>query len=148
MTDLFPNHGTLTVIIASTITDVAELVKELAPLVSAFGAVGAVYLGIINSRKIVNVNDKVATVVEKVEQVHVATNSMKDQLVAQVASAEHAKGVIAGRQEVKSEEGRDALAVQKAFTVPNVTAPAPTPVTIVNPSSDPVPVVDAHKETK
>lgn len=128
-------------ILASTISDVTELVKELAPLVSAFGALGAVYLGVINSRKI-------GVAVDKVEAVHIATNSMKDQLVASVAAQEHAKGVLAGRQEVKQEEGRDALAVQKAFTVPNVTAPTPTPVTIVNPASDPVPVVDAHKETK
>ena len=126
-------------VLASAISDITQLVKELAPLVSAFGALGAVYLGVLNSKKIVSV-------VDKVEAVHIATNSMKDQLVASVAEREHAKGVIVGREEVRSEEGRDALAVQRALTVPNVTAPAPTPVTIVNPG--PVPVVDTHKEPK
>lgn len=125
------------VLASSTISDITELVKELAPLVSAFGALGAVYLGVVNSRKIVSV-------VEKVEAVHIATNSMKDQLVASVAEQEHAKGVIVGRQEVKSEEGRDALAVQRALTVPNVTVPSPTPVTIVSPQ--PLPVVETKKE--
>lgn len=40
---------------------------------------------------------------QKIETVHIATNSMKDELVKEVREASLAKGKMQGRQEMKSE---------------------------------------------
>ena len=53
--------------------------SDVAQLITALAAVGAFVLSWHNSRKI--------------EIVHRATNSMKDQLVAEVRKAEHAQGM-------------------------------------------------------
>lgn len=53
--------------------------SEFTQLISALAAVGSLVFGIWNNWKI--------------ETVHKATNSMKDELVAAVAAREHARGV-------------------------------------------------------
>lgn len=40
----------------------------------------------------------------KIEIIHKATNSMKDELVAAVRSSAHAKGMVEGKAEEKTEE--------------------------------------------
>jgi len=69
--------------------DVAQIIVALATLVSS---VGALLVGWRNSRKI--------------EQVHRATNSMKDELVLSTALAARAEGNLAGRRELKGEQSR------------------------------------------
>lgn len=66
---------------------VAEIIQIITSLATLTAAIGTVLISWNNSTKI--------------EQVHVATNSMKDQLVAATASASHASGVEQGRAEQK-----------------------------------------------
>ncbi len=72
------------------IGEIAQLIASIATLITA---VGAVVIGLRNSRKI--------------EEVHVATNSMKDQLVASTALAANAQGNREGRAELKSEQQKE-----------------------------------------
>lgn len=58
---------------------------EAAQIITALAALGSVVMGWWNNRKI--------------EQVHKATNSMKDELVASVRDASLAKGLKQGREE-------------------------------------------------
>ncbi len=58
---------------------------EIAQIITAMAALGAVILSWRNSRKI--------------DQVHVATNSMKDALVTATGNAAHAAGKEEGRME-------------------------------------------------
>lgn len=65
---------------------------DTAQLITALAALGAFILSLYNNRKI--------------EQIHVATNSMKDALVAATGDAAHAAGKEEGRVE---EEARAAV---------------------------------------
>ncbi len=67
---------------------------EIAQLVTAAAAVGALVNSILNGRKL-----KVA--VSAIEEVKHATNSMKDELVAEVRVSEHAKGVKYEQDKIK-----------------------------------------------
>ena len=58
---------------------------EIATIISAIAAVGAVIASLVNARKI--------------QDVHVSINSRMDQLLSLTAAAEKAKGVIEGRAE-------------------------------------------------
>ena len=62
-------------------------VFEYAPVISAFSAIGALVISIVNSMKIM--------------QVHVSINSRMDQLLALQATASKAEGVEQGRTETK-----------------------------------------------
>lgn len=64
---------------------------EIAQLLTALSAVGALIVSILNRRTIKNVG-------AAVEQVHVATNSMKDELVHEVRESAHAAGFLKGRE--------------------------------------------------
>lgn len=61
--------------------------EGIAQLITALAAFGAMAMGWWNNRKI--------------EQVHIATNSMKDELVNEVRVAALAKGLKQGREETK-----------------------------------------------
>jgi hypothetical protein len=50
------------------------------------------------------VKTEVATVAAKVEQVHLATNSLTDRLIQTTGEAEKAKGVIEGKAEEKAKQ--------------------------------------------
>lgn len=63
--------------------ELAQLVTSIATLL---GVIGTLVLGWRNTNKI-------AAVDVKVEQVHLATNSLQDKLVASTAKASHAEGV-------------------------------------------------------
>ncbi len=65
---------------------------EIAQIITALSAVSACLLSWRNSRKIEKVD-------VKVEQVHLATNSLQDKLVAATATASKAEGVEQGRAE-------------------------------------------------
>lgn len=72
---------------AAIILATAQLVTSIAAMIAAIGAVA------------MSARNRVA-----IEQVHVATNSMKDALVKAVGEQEHAKGVIQGAQEEKARD--------------------------------------------
>lgn len=72
-----------------------SVIGEIAQLLTAIAAVGAMVLTWRNSLKI----NKVGA---QVEEVHLATNSMKDELVKATAKASRAEGVEAGRNERSS----------------------------------------------
>lgn len=92
-----------------------QWIKELLPLLTAGFSMAAMLIGYLNNRKIDLTNTKV-------EEVHVSTNSKMDKMLAAVSAAEHAKGVLLGREQVKSEEGAAALTILKT------TGAAPTAV--------------------
>jgi len=71
-------------------------VSEIAPILTAIGMLVVAITGLLN----VFVSLKTSA---KVEQVHIATNSMKDQLVAATRSAATAEGIAAGRTQVHDE---------------------------------------------
>jgi hypothetical protein len=60
-------------------TEIASIITAVAALVAALGSSFAVVIGVLNSRKI--------------QQVHDATNGMKDQLVKVTGDAKYAEGV-------------------------------------------------------
>ena len=60
-------------------------IGEVAQVITATAALGAVFLSWNNSRKIQD-NSR------KIEEVHVATNSLTDRLIASTALASEAKG--------------------------------------------------------
>lgn len=66
-------------------SEIAQLITSVATLI---GVVGGLYLSWRNHKGI--------------EQIHVATNSMKDALVVSTATASRAEGVVAGRAEEKA----------------------------------------------
>lgn len=72
-----------------------SVIGEIAQLLTAIAAVGAMVLSWRSSLKINKVG-------RDVEKVHLATNSMKDELVKATAAASRAEGVEAGRNERNS----------------------------------------------
>lgn len=78
--------------------DVALIITATGTLVAAMASSAAVIIGALNTTKL----NRTAAQVEKIE---IATNSMKDQLVAATASSALAQGKVEGRQEVKDELG-------------------------------------------
>ncbi len=68
-------------------SDLAQLITSIAALL---GVCGTLFISLRNSRKI--------------EQVHIATNGMKDHLVAVTAAASKAEGNLEGRAELKQEQ--------------------------------------------
>ena len=87
-------------------SDIALIITATGSFVAALSSAAAVVIGAINTRK---VNGMVANV----QKIELATNSMKDQLVAATASAEHARGKVEGRADLKAELGAEALAIKK-----------------------------------
>lgn len=71
---------------------------EVAQFLTALTAFGAFVSSLLNRKKL-RENSKT------IEQVHLATNSMKDELIAEVRVAEHARGV---------KETKDAVAAATA----------------------------------
>lgn len=79
---------------------------------------------------------------KKIEQVHLATNSMKDELVAVTKKASKDEGVL---QEKQDEQGRkDLIAATLASAVPD----SPLDVKITNLPSEPVPTVATDAGSK
>jgi hypothetical protein len=69
---------------------------DITQIITAITAFGAMLLAWRTSFKITKVG-------EKVEAVHLATNSLQDKLVEATAIAAHAEGVVVGRLEEKNE---------------------------------------------
>jgi hypothetical protein len=69
--------------------NVIRLIESLTPFITASTPVLVVMIGWWNRRELVKVRNQV-------EEVHVATNSMKDQLVATTAVASKAEGMAEG----------------------------------------------------
>jgi hypothetical protein len=91
-----------------TAAELNQLITSLTSLIAAIGSIAALIFGYINHNRLQAVSDKniadnvVATqkiqgISDQVEQVHVATNSMKDQLVVATAAASRAEGIAVGR---------------------------------------------------
>lgn len=76
--------------------EIALIITAIGTLLSAVASASAAVIGAFNTLKL----NRTA---EQVEKIEVATNSMKDQLVAATASSSHALGKTEGRQEVKDE---------------------------------------------
>ena len=83
--------------------DLTEFAIAVSPIVAAIASTISVIVSMQNASKINNVR-------EATEEIHKATNSMKDQLVRVTAEKEHAAGVLAGRQEITNEAGAAAVA--------------------------------------
>lgn len=102
--------------------EIAEIIGQLAIFVTAIASLIA---SIRNSRKI--------------EQVHVATNSMKDELVAVTKKASKAEGV---SEEKEAQQNREDI------TAAALAAVTPLDVKITNLPSEPVPTVTADAKSK
>lgn len=84
-------------------TELALVIGAIGTLISAMASSAALLIGALNTRKL----NRTAANVQKIE---LATNSMKDALVAATAKGEHAAGVVQGRADVAAErkaEGKD-----------------------------------------
>ena len=77
-------------------SDIALIITSIGSLVAAVTSSISVIISAWSARKLI-------PVVDQVQKIEVATNSMKDALVAATAKAEHAAGVVAGRAEVTAE---------------------------------------------
>ncbi len=67
--------------------EIAQIITSIATLL---GVAGTIYIGVRNSNKI--------------DVIHEATNSMKDELVTVTKSASRAEGNLEGRAELKREQ--------------------------------------------
>ena len=72
------------------------LIIAVGSLITAMASAAAVVIGAFNSIKL-------SRTAQQVEKIEVATNSMKDALVAATAKGEHAAGVAQGRADMKAE---------------------------------------------
>ncbi len=75
-------------------------------LVTAVAAAIAAILGAMNRNHLLSQDVKLNEHTEKIEEIHLATNSMKDELVAAVKSEATAAGVATGRAEQKASDIR------------------------------------------
>ena len=126
--------------------DLNQLITSVTSLVAAIGSIIAIILGYLNHMRLQTVSDsniasdtKMQIITDKVEQVHLATNSMKDQLVAATASASKAEGIAIGRKvgdEAAAAAAAAAAPTSGTITVSSTSGEHPGSVTL---SSDPDP---------
>lgn len=118
------------------VSDITALVTAITSLVAAIGAIIAVVKG-ANTAKRVDVavekveESKALSKVNagKIDELHVLSNAMKDELVAAKTEAAHAQGVIAGVDIAKKDVGGAVLAAVAATpsATPPVAPAAPEP---------------------
>lgn len=106
------------------VSDITALVTAVTSLVAAIGAIVAVIKGTSTAKR---VDEAVAKVEEskdlskinagKIDELHVLSNTMKDELVAAKTEAAHAQGVIAGVDIAKKDVGGAVLAAATAAPV-------------------------------
>jgi hypothetical protein len=72
-------------------SDIAAIISAVASLVAASGSAIAVIMAVKNSRKI--------------EQVHLATNGMKNELIKVTGDAKYAEGLLHGEENPRDKKG-------------------------------------------
>ena len=93
----------------------SESIELIIALTALLGTIPGIIAAILTFRVAGKVKEQSNTLFEtkeNVKKIEIATNSMKDALVAATDAAAHAKGKVEGRAEVKAELGASALAVQ------------------------------------
>jgi hypothetical protein len=81
-----------------TAADVASIITATAALVAACGSATAVVMAVKNGRKIDGNSERIDTNSNRIEEVHQATNGMKEQLVKVTGDAKFAEGVTQGEE--------------------------------------------------
>lgn len=77
----------------------AQIITAIATMITVISSTVAAVLARRSAKALTVVSDKIMNVTEKIETVHVATNSMKDKLVALTGEKEFAAGLKEGREE-------------------------------------------------
>lgn len=79
-------------------SEVAQIITSIATLI---GVMGSMLISMRNGKKMDETKERISETKKKIEEVHQATNGMKDELVASTAKAAQAeglaKGLVAGR---------------------------------------------------
>ncbi len=127
-----------------------QFLAAIPACMAAFTAWMSYRSSLANRRELIKTNEQVAYVADKVEIIHVATNSLKDQLVAATAAASHAQGMADATLAAKSEADAKAVAhaegraeAEAARLPPQAVPSSEGPVTV---TGSPVTVTGGQKE--